>query len=166
VGYVATSEGREYSIEIVAAGHPWQVKVDETVHQVDFLELGGGLYSLIVDGRSYEVDIFEEGEALLVLVEGQAFRLELQEERERRLLKSAPGKARVGRQAITAPFPGRVVKVLVLVGDMVEAGDRVVILEAMKMENELKASGPGMVKEIRVEEGKGVGGGEVLVVIE
>jgi biotin carboxyl carrier protein len=63
-------------------------------------------------------------------------------------------------------MPGKVVKLLVKPGDAVKAGDGVIVVEAMKMENELKAPAPGTVKEIRVAEGKAVAAGEVLVVIE
>jgi biotin carboxyl carrier protein len=63
-------------------------------------------------------------------------------------------------------MPGKVVKLLVASGQEVSAGQGVIVIEAMKMENELKATGPGVVKEIKVQEGAGVAGGEVLVVIE
>ena len=165
MAYIARWGDEEHKVEVVEAGAPWQVKVGEAVHAVDVLELGSGLYSLVIDGRSYEVDVLEEGEALLVLVGGRAFRLVLQEER-RRVLKAAKAPMKVGRQVMTAPMPSKVVKVFVSVGDQVKAGEGVIVLEAMKMENELKALGPGVVKEIRVQEGQGVGGGEVLVVIE
>ena len=65
-----------------------------------------------------------------------------------------------------APMPGKVVTLLVKPGDVVRAGDGIVVVEAMKMENELKASVAGTVKEIRTEEGKAVNGGDVLVVLE
>ncbi|MFN3476021.1 MAG: biotin/lipoyl-containing protein [Candidatus Methylomirabilales bacterium] len=165
MAYIARWGDEEHKVEVVATGAPWQVKVGEAIHQVDVLDLGGGLYSLIIDGKSYEVDVLEEGEAFLVLVEGRAFRLELQEER-RRAFKAARAKEVVGRQVMTAPIPSKVVKIFVSVGDQVKAGDGVIVLEAMKMENELKALGPGIVREIKVQEGQGVGGGEVLVVIE
>lgn len=165
MAYIAKWGDEEHKVEVVEAGHPWRVKVGEAVHAVDVLELGSGLYSLIIDGKSYEVDVLVEGEALLVQVGNKAFRLELQEER-RRALKAAQAKEVVGRQVMTAPMPSKVVRIFVSVGDQVKAGDGVIVLEAMKMENELKALGPGVVKEIKVQEGQGVGGGEVLVIIE
>lgn len=160
-----TWEGKGSRIEVVEASHPWTVKVDEAIYQVDILAVGEGLYSLLVDGRSYEVDVLEEPGTLLVFVEGQLFRLEPQEER-RRLRRMGGKEVAVGRQAIVAPMPGKVVKVLVSVGDQVQAGDGVVVIEAMKMENELKAAGPGTVREVKVREGQGVNGSDILVVIE
>jgi len=160
-----TWEGKGYRIEVMQTSQPWTVKVDETIHHVDILAVGEGLYSLLVDGRSYEVDVLEEGEVLLVFVEGQLFRLEPQEEK-RRLRRMVGKEVAVGPQAIVAPMPGKIVKVLVNVGDQVQAGDGVVVIEAMKMENELKAAGPGTVREVKVVQGQGVNGGDVLVVIE
>ena len=89
-------------------------------------------------------------------------------ERERRL-KAITRKAEAGvegRQVIAAPMPSKVVRLLVGVGDQVGPGDGVIVVEAMKMENELRAMGSGTVQEIRVKEGEAVGGGHVLVIIE
>lgn len=165
MAYIAVWGEQEHKIEVMAASDPWKVKVNDAVHDVDVLTIGDGLYSLLVDGWSYEVDVLEEQGALLVLLKGQAFRLEIQEERRRRLPK-AGREIKVGRQAIVAPMPGKVVKVLVVRGDQVSVGDGIIVVEAMKMENELKAAGPGVVREIKVGEGQVVDGGEVLVVIE
>ncbi|MBI3989609.1 MAG: acetyl-CoA carboxylase biotin carboxyl carrier protein subunit [candidate division NC10 bacterium] len=158
-------EGKGYGIEVMETSYPWTVKVDEAIHHVDILPVEEGLYSLLVDGRSYEVDVLEEGGALLVFVGGQVFRLEPQEEKKR-LRRRVEKEVVMGRQAIVAPMPGKIVKVLVGLGDQVQGGDGVVIIEAMKMQNELKAARPGTVREVKVADGQGVKGGDVLVVIE
>jgi biotin carboxyl carrier protein len=103
----------------------------------------------------------------MILVDGQPFRVEIQDEQERRL-RAAVGKgdAKPAKRVVTAPMPGKVVKLLVRPGQAVQAGDGVIVVEAMKMENELKAPAAGTVKEVRVEEGRPVSGGDVLVVIE
>ncbi len=147
---------------------PAPVQLDETTFEVDFTPIGGGLFSLLVKGRSYEVDVVEEGEGVLAIwVEGEPHRIEFQEEGRRpRRAARAPGQVEGGRQTIVAPMPGKVVKILISPEQQVSAGQGVIVVEAMKMENELKASRPGVVKEIKVREGAGVGGGDVLVVIE
>lgn len=167
MSYFAHSGGRDHRLDVRQEKDGLHVRLDDREFQVDFLQVDPGLYSLLIGGRSYEVDLLEVEDALMVLVNGQPFRVEIQEERERRL-RAAAGKSvvRAGKRAVTAPMPGKVVRLLVQPGDAVRAGDGIVVMEAMKMENELKAPTAGTVKEIRVEEGRAVSGGDVLVVIE
>jgi len=144
-----------------------RVHLDGQELLVDLLRVDSSLYSLLIGGRSYEVDLLEVEDAFMVLVDGQPFLVEIQDEQERRL-RAAVGKemVRAAKRTVAAPMPGKVVKLLVKPGDAVKAGDGVIVVEAMKMENELKAPAPGTIKEIRVAEGKAVSPGEVLVVIE
>ena len=144
-----------------------RVHLDGQELLVDLLRVDSSLYSLLIGGRSYEVDLLEVEDAFMVLVDGQPFLVEIQDEQERRL-RAAVGKemVRAAKRTVAAPMPGKVVKLLVKPGDAVKAGDGVIVVEAMKMENELKAPAPGTIKEIRVAEGKTVSPGEVLVVIE
>ncbi|HYL79431.1 MAG TPA: biotin/lipoyl-containing protein, partial [Candidatus Acidoferrum sp.] len=81
--------------------------------------------------------------------------------------RSQPRKmeSQAGKKSVSAPMPGKVVKLLVKLGDVVREGDGIVVVEAMKMENELKAPAAGTIAEIRTQEGKAVNGGDVLVVI-
>jgi biotin carboxyl carrier protein len=166
--YAAECQGQARRLTVTRVGSPAAVQLDETSHEVDFTLLGGGSFSLIMNGRSYQVDVVEEGEGMLAIcVDGELHRVEIEEEgRRRRKAPGAAGQAKGGPQTIAFPMPGRVVKLLVSPGQEVSAGQGVIVVEAMKMENELKASGPGVVKEIKVREGAGVAGGEVLVVIE
>ena len=144
-----------------------RVHLDGQELLVDLLRVDSSLYSLLIGGRSYEVDLLEVEDAFMVLVDGQPFLVEIQDEQERRL-RAAVGKemVRAAKRTVAAPMPGKVVKLLVKPGDAVKAGDGVIVVEAMKMENELKAPAPGTIKEIRVAEGKAVSAGEVLVVFE
>jgi biotin carboxyl carrier protein len=167
MAYVAKSGGREHRLEVRSDRDGLRVRLDDQEILVDLLRVDATLYSLLIGGRSFEVDLLEVEEAFMVLVDGQPFRVEIQDEQERRL-RAAVGKeaARAAKRAVTAPMPGKVVKLLVKPGDAVKTGDGVIVVEAMKMENELKAPAPGTVKEIRAAEGKAVGAGDVLVVIE
>ncbi|MBI4840825.1 MAG: acetyl-CoA carboxylase biotin carboxyl carrier protein subunit [candidate division NC10 bacterium] len=165
--YFAASGGQEHRVDVRQDRDGLHVRLDDREFPVDLLRVDPALYSLLIDGRSYEIDVLESEDALMVLVDGQPFRVEIQDEQQRRLRAAAgKGETKTGKRIVTAPMPGKVVKLLVQPGDAVQPGDGIVVVEAMKMENELKASTPGTVKEIRVEEGKAVSGGEVLVVIE
>ena len=168
MSYTVDFQGGTHRVAVTETGLPAAVQLDETTYEVDFAPIGGSLFSVIIQGRSYEVDVVEEGDGTLVVwVEGEPHHIQFEEEgRRRRRGARGPGQVVGGRQTIVAPMPGKVVKVLVSPEQQVSAGQGIIVVEAMKMENELKASGPGVVKEIRVQEGAGVGGGDVLVVIE
>jgi biotin carboxyl carrier protein len=165
--YFAHSGGGDHRLDVWQGKDGLRVRLDDRELHVNFLQVDPGLYSLLIEGRSYEIDLLKLEDALMVLVNGQPFRVEIQEERERRL-RVAVGKAEIkaGKRAVVAPMPGKVVRLLVRAGDAVRPGDGLIVVEAMKMENELKAPAAGTVKEIRVEEGKAVSGGDVLLVIE
>ncbi len=167
MSYFACSGGSDHRLDVWQGKDGLHVRLDDRELHVNFLQVDPGLYSLLIEGRSYEIDLLKVEDALMVLVDGQPFRVEIQEERERRL-RVAVGKGEIkgGKRTVAAPMPGKVVRLLVRPGDAVRPGDGLVVVEAMKMENELKAPAAGTVKEIRVEEGKAVSGGDVLLVIE
>jgi biotin carboxyl carrier protein len=119
-----------------------------------------GVYSVLLDGRSYLARV-EEG---VVTVNG--FRYETEVRDPRRWSRQSRGGAHAGAQNIKAPMPGKVVRVLVAVGDAVEAGQGIVVVEAMKMQNELKAPRAGKVIAIAAKVGATVTAGEVLAAIE
>jgi len=166
--YSADLQGRIHRLAVKGTGSPVPVQIDGKTYDVDFSAGDGSLLSLIVMGRSYEADVVEESEGVLtVWVEGKLHRIEYQEEGRRpRKGAGVPHQDTGGRQMIVAPMPGKVVALLVSPEQEVSAGQGVIVIEAMKMENELKASGPGVIKEIKVREGDGVSGGDVLIIIE
>ncbi len=165
--YVATWRGQETPIRVSTGAGRTQVHLGSRTIEVDILGTGNDVYSLLLAGRSYEVDILPLEDGLTVLVQGEPYHLTIQDERTARLrAATGKGKAQAGKRTVTSPMPGKVVKHLVKVGDTVEAGQGVIVVEAMKMENELKAAGPGTVREIRAPEGAVVAAGAPLVVIE
>jgi biotin carboxyl carrier protein len=119
-----------------------------------------GVYSVLLDGRSYQARV----EGGVVTVNG--FRYEIEVRDPRRWSRKSRGGAHSGAQNIKAPMPGKVVRVLVGVGDVVEAGQGVVVVEAMKMQNELKAPRAGAVVGMVAKIGATVAAGEVLATIE
>jgi biotin carboxyl carrier protein len=123
--------------------------------------LPSGLISILMDGRSFAAIPLSETE---VSVNGRVYRVAAYDPRAFRSRTAAGGAH--GRQTVVAPMPGRVIRVLVEAGQEVEAGQGVVVVEAMKMQNEMKAPKTGKVVEVRTEAGAAVAAGEPLVVIE
>ncbi|MGA3187736.1 MAG: biotin/lipoyl-containing protein [Bryobacteraceae bacterium] len=122
---------------------------------------GPGIFSILIDGRSYEATVLAPG---TIQVNGRIFSVEIFDPRELRARSTAG--ASQGRQNILAPMPGKVVRVLVAAGDAVEAGQGLIVVEAMKMQNEMKSPKAGTVVEIKTKDGATVAAGEILIVIE
>ncbi|QRK12827.1 biotin/lipoyl-binding protein [Archangium violaceum] len=133
---------------------------------VDALTLDHGAVSMLVDGHSYGVEFDEQGDEVQVLVRGQVTRIDVADERRLRLRAGSAGFSVEGKQVIAAPMPGKVVKVLVKLGDEVKEGQGLVVVEAMKMENELKSPKAGKVVELPAKEGTAVEINAKLVVVE
>jgi len=166
MGYVAVMGGEQIPVDVFQnPDGELVVKVQEREYVVDARWTQLDLLSLIIDGRSYQVDIHSEKDSHRVLVEGEHFDFELFDERKA-LLKSAAGLGVEGVQEIRTSMPGKIVKVLVAEGDEVQEGDGLVIVEAMKMENEMKSPMDGAITKVGVAEGETVEAGALLVVVE
>ena len=123
--------------------------------------VGEGAWSILIEGRSYAVQVLGGGE---VSVNGRVYRVEVLDPRGPRGQRSAGESS--GPRLIAAAMPGRVVRVLVAPGQQVAAGQRLIVVEAMKMQNEMKAPRPGRVASVKAEAGATVSAGDILVVIE
>jgi len=144
----------------------YKITVGGTTYQVDALALEHGTLSMLVDGQSYNVEFEENGDEVGVLLRGQVNRIDVADERRLRLRAATAAFSVEGKQLVTAPMPGKVVKVLVQVGDEVKEGQGLVVVEAMKMENELKSPKAGKVTELFAKEGTAVENNARLVVVE
>lgn len=144
----------------------YEVSIDGETVLVDAVKSGKStIYSVIENGRQFEIVIDEQGaNGFDVLVGGQLLHLEALDERSRMLTAVAKAVA-TGPQRIDAEMPGKVVKIAAAVGTAVTEGQGVLILEAMKMENEIKAPVEGIVSEIAVVEGQTVESGALLFVV-
>lgn len=144
------------------------VVVDGEPRTVSTVQIAGGGMSLIVDGASYSVDVAPgEGGRYVVYIGGHEFEVAIQSERDLLLERfGLDDAASDAHHQIRAPMPGLVLSLHVEPGAAVEAGDAVVVLEAMKMENELRATGAGIVKSVLVAKGDAVGKNDLLVEIE
>ncbi len=138
---------------------------DETLH-VDAVQSGPNTYSLIEEGRQFEAVVDERGpHGFDVLVGGRLFHLDVADERTK-LLSATARAASSGPQTVLAEMPGKVAKISIPAGQPVAAGQGVLVVEAMKMENEIPSPIDGLVKEIQVSEGQTVETGAVLFVVE
>ncbi|MHB8875071.1 MAG: biotin/lipoyl-containing protein [Myxococcaceae bacterium] len=147
-------------------GSHFAVTLNGVRHEVDALVLEHRAVSMLVDGRSYSVEFEEHGDEIAVHLRNHITRVDVADERRRRLRAAATAFSVEGRQTVAAPMPGKVVKVLVSLGDEVKEGQGLVVVEAMKMENELKSPKAGKVVELPAKEGTNVENGARLVVVE
>lgn len=122
---------------------------------------GPGIFSVLMDGHSYQATLLAPG---TIQVESRIYSVEVFDPRELRA-RAAAGLSH-GRQSIAAPMPGKVVRVLAAQGDRVEAGQGLIVVEAMKMQNEMKSPKTGIVAEVKTSDGATVAAGEILIVIE
>lgn len=160
--YVVTVGDKSYNIEVGGDG---EIEIDGVPHQVDIQNIDGySLFSLLLDNRSYELIVEREGQEFRILLEGEMYTVRATDERARRLME-APARVPSGEVAVKAPMPGLVVAVPAKPGQEVKIGQGLIILEAMKMENELRAPRAGRVKAIRVSPGQVVDKDQVLMVI-
>ncbi len=166
MGYLAIIDGEQVPVAVERDREgTTRVSIGDRQYVVDSRWTQSDLLSLIIDGRSYQVDIHTDKDLHKVLVQGEHFEFELFDERKALLKKSAALGAE-GVQEIKTSMPGKIVKVLVAEGDAVEKGQGLVVVEAMKMENEIKSPKAGTVRKVGVEEGSAVESGALLIVVE
>ena len=136
-------------------------EVEGNARPVDYKKLDNNLYSVIIEGVSHQIAILKKGKHIQVFYQGDLYNFESVSEREQK----HGGLAASGANQILSPMPSRIVKVLKEVDDEVQENDGVIVVEAMKMESELKSPITGIIKEIKVKEGDTVEGGSVLALI-
>jgi biotin carboxyl carrier protein len=153
--YVTIIGDRQFMIELLDDNH---VIVDGTTYDVDFDAISDQpVYSMIVDGKSYEAYMYPSDEGWQVLLQGRLYSAVVEDEREKRLRAAAGGRvADRGDFHLKAPMPGLVVSIPVGEGQEIQKGEVLLILESMKMQNELKAPRSGRVARLRVKVGDSV----------
>jgi len=162
----AAVEGEKHEIEITRDGDRLFVRVDDRSYELEASEPEANVYLLKHDGRIFEVFASRQQNADLAVRVGTA-EIDVAISDPKRLRGSSSGADDAsGKVEIKTAMPGKVVRILVAEGDNVEAGDGVIVVEAMKMQNEMKSPKDGSIKEIKVVEGDTVSAGDILVVIE
>jgi biotin carboxyl carrier protein len=165
VRFEAELGGETIALEVTGTGGRYRVAVGDEAAEVDARPAAEGIWSLLIGGVSHVVDVSDRDGVSIVEVDGERYRIRVEEE-TRYIIRTRGGTVEATGQVLKAPMPGKVVHVEVETGQMVKPGDGLVVLEAMKMENEFRATVAGRVKEIRVAVGQAVNPGDTLVVIE
>jgi biotin carboxyl carrier protein len=168
MAYIATLDDKTHKIEVqeLEEDHLYRIVIDGNEHIIDGRKLTGHIYSLLMDNRSFTVDVSAKDDQYTVACEGKSIQLRLLDERRALRPGESSGSGRDGGKLVKSFMPGKVVEVLVKVGDDVEKDQGLIIIEAMKMENELRSTAAGKVKEIRVSPGQAVESGELLIELE
>ena len=164
----AEIDGEKVALEVKREGGRVSAEVGGRLYELEAREVGAGEYLLIHGGRVYECRVGAEAGGrggLRVSVGAREYGVRLTDPKHLRGAGSGVGE-QGGRAQVKAPMPGKVVRVLVEAGQAVEAGQGLVVVEAMKMQNELKSPKSGTVAELRAEPGSTVNAGDVLVVVE
>ena len=154
-----------HAIEVQLLGDGrFRIAVDGREHIVDSRPTGQRSFSLLIEDAPAEVSVTSRGDEFRVVIGGRTHRLRLLDERARRRHeRSAAGD---GAREVRAAMPGKVVAVLVATGAAVTRGQGILVIEAMKMENEVVAPRDGTVQELRVKSGQTVEAGELLAIVE
>ncbi len=163
--YIADINGTEYVIEI---NSDTQVVINGKPHDINFQALSQHTsYSLLMDGKSYETNIYQDNGNWEVCLRGRRFNIRVEDERERRL-RMAAGYTSVpkGKFSLQSPMPGLVIDIPVNVGDEVKAGQVLLILESMKMQNELTAPRDGKIARIQAKVNDNVERKQTLLILD
>ena len=150
--YVTSIDGHEYIVDVLDDHH---ISVDGVTYEMDFMQVGDQpVYSLVVNGESVEAHVYPNEDLWQVLFRGTLFTARVEDEREKRLRAAMAGRVAEHEEFhLKAPMPGMVVSIPVQEGQMVGRGDVLVILESMKMQNELRSPRDGKVTRMRVKAG-------------
>ncbi len=149
------------NFNLAESGEIFNIEFNEKKYNAELIKIDSNLYSMILDGQTCTVAIKKEGKLIEIFYKGDLFSFEVPSARDKSSLENASGVDK-----ISAPMPGRVVKVLKKVGDIIKEGEGLIVVEAMKMESELKSSIDGKVSEISVKDGDTVDLGAHLITVE
>lgn len=158
---------RKALVEVLSReGNIVTISIDGKKYEADIVMVEDGVYSIIIDNKSHNIELIRSGNKnYLVNTYAKSYKVEIVDA-ESKYLKSRRRDDSHEETVITSPMPGKVVKVLVKVGDKVKAGDTVIIVAAMKMESEYKVKKDRTIKEIKVKAGDTIEANQPLVVIE
>ena len=158
--------GKSRTVELTRDGARWQISLDGTATDVDAIEIAPGIFSVLLNGESHEIRVAPNPDGTLTIHDGpNEFKAQVADPRAWRGRKHGAVEAE-GRQQIVAPMPGKVIRLLVKPGDKVEAGQGLLVVEAMKMQNEVKSPKTGTVEKLLAKESQAVNAGDILAWID
>lgn len=162
--YAAEIDGRAVTVELEQHDGRVSARIGERAYEIDITHPETGVYLLFHGDQVYEVRLWAEAhQALRISLRDRHFTAKVTDRRQRRRVAEQTSE---GRQQLIAPMPGKVVRVLLEPGAEVAAGQGVVVVEAMKMQNEIKSPKDGRVVEVRVKQGATVTANQVLAIVE
>jgi len=138
--------------------------IDGRAAEASAIEVAPGIYSILIEGAAYEARVEPDTTGLRITIGGHEYLARIRDPRQWRRNRGGAIEAE-GSQRVVAPMPGKVVRVLVKTGEAVDAGKGIVVVEAMKMQNEVRSPKSGKIERILVSEGQTVRSGEVLAVV-
>ena len=162
--FQVTIQGRLRVVEASTSNGKLKFAIDGRETDADAVATAPALYSILLEGRSFEAQVRESADGVTVTINGREFHVNIVDARRWRRRHGAALEAE-GRQQVIASMPGKVVRLLVAAGHSVEAGQGLVVIEAMKMQNEVRSPKSGKVERLLVAEGQAVNGGEVLAIV-
>ena len=163
--YEVMVDGKAHKVELARADSRLECKLDGKPVEIDAQMTAHDVLSLLIGGRSYEIKRAIGPSDTQMVVGLTRYETEVRDPRSFRARKAAAGEAS-GPRKLVSPMPGKVVRVLVQKGQEVEAGQGLVVVEAMKMQNELKSPKKGVVQQVLAAEGAAVIAGEALAIVE
>lgn len=163
--YEVLIDGKPHRLELNRNDKGWDCVLDDNPIRLDAVLARPDVLSILIDGKAYEVKRERSAVDMHLWVGPARYAAELRDPRSLRSRKAAGGDAQ-GARKLVAPMPGKVVRVLAAQGTTVEAGQGVLVVEAMKMQNELKSPKKGIVQRVLAAEGAAVNAGDVLAIVE
>jgi biotin carboxyl carrier protein len=163
--YEITVDGKSHRLELERINQRWFCKLNGRETQIDAVLARPDVLSLLLDGKAFEIKREATASDLYLWVGSARYAVQVQDPRSLRSRRSGAGEA-AGSRKLTAPMPGKVVRVLVEQGAAVGLGQGVVIVEAMKMQNEIKSPKNGHVRKLLVAAGDAVNAGDLLAIVE
>jgi biotin carboxyl carrier protein len=158
--------GKTRIVELEHAADGWQIELDGNSVDASIVQVAPNTFSVLLHGDSYQIRVAPRADGTLTLHTGLAeYQAEINDPRVWRGRKHGVLEAE-GRQPVTAPMPGKIVRVLVSEGDSVEVGQGLLVVEAMKMQNEIRSPKSGKVEKLLAKENQAVNAGDILAWVE
>ncbi len=161
--YIVKVDEKEYKVDLEKEARGFKISLDGNSMKTEVVESSPSHLSLIVKNKIYDIIIQDKN---TVSVDGEAYNVKVEDEKLRELTKLKGEDELTEEVTVTASMPGLIIKIEVKKGDKVKAGQGLAIIEAMKMQNEVKAPKDGIIKQILVKKGMTVNGGDALLIIK
>jgi biotin carboxyl carrier protein len=158
-------DGKSHSVEMFHTGERARWNIDGRALEADAVEISPGIYSILIAGQSFEARVTLRSDSqLCVTVAGRDYNATIRNPRKWKRIRGLGVQAE-GSQQLKAPMSGKIVLVLVKTGDTVDAGQGIIVIEAMKMQNEIRSPKSGTVERLLVAQGQTVNAGEVVAIV-